>query len=346
MKPKVFITRKIPESGITLLKEYCQVKVYPRDQISPREELVKGVKWCDALLCLLTDKIDGEIISANPGLRVIVNYAVGFDNIDVKAATERNIPVTNTPEVLTDAVAEHTIALMMAIARRIPESNKFTREGKYKGWEPMLFLGTELKGKTLGILGSGRIGSGVAERASKGMGMNILYFDVKRNPQFEETYNAKFAKMDDLLEKADFITIHVPLLPTTKHLIGAEQFQMMKRTAYLINTSRGPVIDEKALVQALRKKEIAGASLDVYEFEPKLSAGLERLDNVVLTPHTASGTYETRAAMSELAARNILDVLRGKTPQNLVNKEVAKFIDKEPLLDSQVLESSMPGFCV
>ncbi len=334
MKPKVFITRKIPESGITLLKEYCQVRVYLRDQVAPREELVKGVKWCDALLCLLTDKIDGELISANPGLRVIANYAVGFDNIDIKAATERNIPVTNTPEVLTDAVAEHTFALMMAIARRIPESDRFTRTGKYKGWEPMLFLGTELKGKTLGIIGLGRIGSGVAERAAKGMGMNILYFNVNRNLQFEQAYQAKFAEIDLIIKEADFITIHVPLLPTTKHLIGAEQLQKMKRTAYLINTSRGPVIDEKALVEALKKKEIAGAALDVYEFEPKLSAGLERLDNIVLTPHTASGTYETRAAMSELAARNILDVLRGKTPQNLVNKEVEDSINKEPLLDS------------
>ncbi|MBI3931667.1 MAG: D-glycerate dehydrogenase [Chloroflexi bacterium] len=337
MKPKVFITRKIPESGIALLREYCQVRVYPRDRVAPREELVKGVKWCHALLCLLTDSIDRELISAGPTLRVIANYAVGFDNIDIKAATERNIPVTNTPEVLTDAVAEHTFALMMAIARRIPESDRFTRAGKYQGWEPMLLLGTELKGKTLGIIGPGRIGAGVAQRAATGMGMNILYFDVTRNLQFEKMYNAKFAKIDDILTKADFITIHVPLLPTTRHLIGAEQLQMMKPTAYLINTSRGPVIDEKALVKTLKKRGIAGAALDVYEFEPKLSAGLKRLDNVVLTPHTASGTYETRAAMSELAARNILDVLRGKTPQNLVNKEVEDFISKEPLLDSSGL---------
>ena len=334
MKPKVFITRKIPESGITLLQKYCQVRVYPRDEVASREELLKGVKWCDALLCLLTDRIDEELISASPTLRVIANYAVGFDNIDIKAAIRRNIPVTNTPEVLTDAVAEHTFALMMAIARRIPESDRFTKAGKYKGWEPMLFLGTELKGKTLGIIGLGRIGSGVAQRAAKGMGMNILYFDIKRNHQFEQVYQAKFAEIDFIIKEADFITIHVPLLPTTKHLIGAKEFKMMKKTAYLINTSRGPVIDEKALVEALKKKEIAGAALDVYEFEPKLSAGLERLNNVVLTPHTASGTYETRSAMAELAAMNILEALKGKIPPNLVNKEVEKFINKEPLLDS------------
>ncbi len=328
MKPKVFVTRKIPESGIALLRKYCQVRVYPGDEAASEETLLQGVKWCDALLCLLTDRIDGELISAGPALRVIANYAVGFDNIDITAATRRNIPVTNTPEVLTDAVAEHTFALMMAIARRIPESDSYTRAGKYKGWEPMLFLGTELKGKTLGIIGLGRIGSGVAQRAAQGMGMNILYFDRKRDLQFEKAYGARFAQIDFMLQEADFITIHVPLLPTTKHLIGAKQLRMMKRTAYLINTSRGPIIDEKALVKTLKKKGIAGAALDVYEFEPALSAGLEGLDNVVLTPHTASGTYETRSAMAELAAMNILEALKGKVPPNLVKKEVEGYLDR------------------
>lgn len=305
----------------------------PEDRVIPREELISGVKWCDALLCLLTDIIDEEVISANPNLRVIANYAVGFDNIDVKAAAKRNIPVTNTPEVLTDAVAEHTFALMMAVARRIPESDRFIRAGKYQGWEPMLFLGRELKGKILGILGLGRIGSAVAERAVRGMGMNVLYYDIKRNPQFEQTYQARFADIDFIIQEADFITIHIPLLPETKHLIGAKQFKMMKKTAYIINTSRGPVVDERALVDALKNKEIAGAALDVYEFEPGLSAGLAELDNAVLTPHTASATYETRAAMAELAARNILDVLGGKIPPNLVNREVEGSFNKEPLIN-------------
>ncbi len=333
MKPRVFITRKIPEAGINLLKQHCQVKVHSQDRVIPRDDLLNGVKWGDALLCLLTDSIDEEVISANPKLRVIANYAVGFDNIDVKAATARGIAVTNTPEVLTDAVAEHTFALMMAFARRIPESDRFTRAGKFTGWEPMLILGTELMGKTLGVIGRGRIGAGVAQRAARGMGMNILYNDIQRNLQFEETYQAKFAEMDDLLREADFITIHLPLLPSTRHFIGRQQLELMKNTAYLINTSRGPVVDEKALVSALQKKEIAGAALDVYEFEPELSAGLAELDNAVLTPHTASATYETRAAMSELAARNILDVLSGKAPQNLVNKEVAGFLHEAPLLN-------------
>ncbi len=334
MTPKVFITKRIPEAGINLLEQHCQVKVYSEDKVVPRGELLNGVKWCDALLCLLTDRIDEEVITANPNLRVIANYAVGFDNIDLKAATVRNIPVTNTPEVLTDAVVEHTFALIMAIARRIPESDRFTRAGKYRGWEPMLLLGTELKGKTLGIIGLGRIGAGVAHRATRGMGMHIIYNDIQRNLSFEETYQAKFADIDTILKEADFITIHVPLLPSTRHLIGRKQFTIMKKTAYIVNTSRGPIIDEKALVEALRNRKIAGAALDVYEFEPELSAGLVELDNTVLTPHTASATCETRAAMSALAANNILDVLKGKTPQNLVNKEVEEFIDKEPLLDS------------
>jgi len=333
IKPKVYVTRRIPESGINLLEKHCEVRLYPWNGVAPRGELIREVKWCDALLCLLTDRIDEALISANPSLRIIANCTVGFDNIDIEAATRRNIPVTNTPEVSTDAVAEHTFALMMAIARRIPESDRFTKKGKYKGWGPTLFLGTVIKGKTLGIIGSGRIGSGVAERAAKGMGMNILYFDIKRNHQFEQAYQAKFAELDFIIKEADFITIHVPLLPTTRHLIGTEQLQIMKRTAYLINTSRGPVIDEEALVKALKEKRIAGAALDVYEFEPKLSAGLERLDNVVLTPHTASGTHETRSAMAALAAMNVLEALKGKIPPNLVNTEVEEFLNKEPLLD-------------
>ena len=319
---KIFVTRKIPESGINLLKKYHQVKIYPKDKVISKKDLIKGVKWCDALLCLLTDKIDSKVMDANPDLKVISNYAVGVDNIDIKAATKRNIPVTNTPGVLTDAVAEHTFALIISIARRIPESDRFTRTGKYKGWEPMLMLGMELKGKTLGIIGLGRIGSGVAERTAKGMGMNVLYNDIRRNPKFEKRYKAKFASLNTILKKADIVSLHVPLLPSTRHLISAKQLRMMKKTAYLINTSRGPVVDEKALVKALKRKEIAGAGLDVYESEPKLAAGLAKLDNVVLTPHIASGTIETREAMSELAAKNILAVLNGKKPLNLVNKEV------------------------
>lgn len=322
MKPKVFITRKIPNSGIDLLRKYCEVKLYPQDNVISRKELLAGVKWCDALLCLLTDKVDKQIIDANPKLKIISNYAVGFDNIDVQYATVKRIPVTNTPGVLTDAVAEHAIALMLAVTKRIAEADRFTRSGKYKGWEPLLLLGTELKGKTLGIVGLGRIGSGVAHRAQQGLDMNIIYTDIQKNKEFEKEFSATFYPLPELLKRADIISIHVPLLPSTHHLIGAKELATMKKTAYLINTSRGPVIDERALVQALQKKQITGAGLDVYEFEPKLMLGLTKLENVVLTPHTASATIEARSAMSKLAAKNILNVLHGEKAQATINPEV------------------------
>ena len=316
---KVFVTRKIPEAGLKLLRKKHTVKVYPKDKVISRAELIKGVKWCDALLCLLTDKIDAQVMDANKKLKIIANYAVGYDNIDAKAAAKRKIPVTNTPGVLTDAVAEHTFALMMSIAKRIPESDKFSRAGKYKGWEPLLLLGSQIRGKTLGIVGLGRIGFAVAEIAVKGMGMKVIYNDIRKNPQFEKQFKAKYVSKEQLLKTADFISLHVPLLKATYHLIGAKEFKMMKKTAYLINTSRGPVIDEKSLVRALKQKQIAGAAMDVFEFEPKLAPGLAKLDNVVLTPHTATATIETRNAMAELAAKNILAALAGKKPPNKVN---------------------------
>ena len=321
---KIFITRKIPESGVKLLKKKHTVKIYGKDQAIPKNDLLAGVKWCDALLPLLTDKVDGSVMDANPNLKVIANYAVGFNNIDVKAATERGIPVTNTPGVLTDAVADHAAALLLGIARRIPESDRFTRAGKYKVWSPMLLLGPELRGKTLGILGSGRIGSAFAERMYKGFGMNIMYYDVKRNPAVEKKFKAKYGSIAQVLKTADFVSIHVPLLPSTHHLIGAKELKSMKKTSYLINTSRGPVIDEKALVSALKSKTIAGAALDVFENEPKLASGLSKLENVILTPHTASATEQARGAMSEIAANNILAVLSGKKPITLVNPDYTK----------------------
>ncbi len=320
-KPKVFITRKIPDAGIKLLKECCEVKIYSKDQIIPRKELLKGVKWCDALLTLLTDKIDKEVLDVNPKLKIVSNYAVGFDNIDVGYATSKGIPVTNTPGTLEDAVAEHTFALLLAVTKRIVEADTFTRAGKYKNWEPMLFIGTQLKGKTLGIVGLGRIGSLVAEKAVA-MGIDVVYTDIKRNSDFEKKFQAKFLSKESLLKGADFVSLHVPLLPATRHLIGLKELKMMKKTAYLINTARGPVIDEKALVAALQRKQIAGAALDVYEFEPKLASGLATLSNVILTPHIASATIEARQAMSRIAAENILAVLQGKRAITLVNSEI------------------------
>lgn len=321
-KPRVFITRKISESGIQRLQKSCQVKIYPKDQVIPKKELIKEVRQCDALLCLLTDKIDKDVINANPKLKIISNYAIGFNNIDVAYATKKGIPVTNTPgRAIVDAVAEHTIALMFAVTKRICEADQFTRQGKYRGWEPQLLLGMELLGKTIGIVGLGRIGSGVAQR-TKAMGMNVVYYDVKRNAGFEKEFNATYLSLPQLLKTADLVSLHVPLLPTTTHLIGKKELSLMKKSAYLINTSRGQVIDEKALVLALQKKQIAGAGIDVYEFEPQLTAGLTKLQNVVLTPHIASATIEARSEMSLDAAENILAVLRGQQPKMLVNKEV------------------------
>ena len=321
-KPKVFITRKIPGPAISLLQKHFQVRVYPKDQVIPRKELLKGVKWCDALLCLLTDKIDKDVIDANPHLKVISNYAVGYDNIDVPYATKKSIPVCNTPsDIISDAVAEHTFALVLGLAKRLHEDEEYVREHKWKTWAPRLLLGIQLKGKTVGVVGLGRIGSGVVERTSC-MGIKTIYYDTKRNPQFEKKFHAKFVSFDTLLKTADFVTLHVPLLPSTRHLISTKQLHMMKKTAYVINTSRGPVVDEKALIQALKRRQIAGAGLDVYESEPQVNPQLTALDNVMLTPHTASATVECRIQMSKDAGENILAILRGKKAPKTVNPEV------------------------
>jgi lactate dehydrogenase-like 2-hydroxyacid dehydrogenase len=322
MKPKVFVSREIPKAGLDLLRKKCSVTVSSKSRVLTKKELVSGIKGKDALLCLLTDRIDSSVMKAGKNLKVIANYAVGFDNIDVPAATKLGIPITNTPGVLTDAVADHACALMMAIARRVVESDKFVRAGKYKSWEPMLMLGGDFKDKTLGILGLGRIGSAVAERMHRGFGVKVLYYDVRRNPAFEKNVKAKRVSVLQLMKNSDYVSVHVPLLPSTRHLVGAKELKMMKKTAYLINTSRGPVIDESALVSALRRKQFAGAALDVFENEPKTSPGLSKLDNAILTPHTASATVTARDAMAVIAARNVLAALSGKRPPNLLNPEI------------------------
>lgn len=262
---------------------------------------------------MLTEKIDTAVLrAAGSQLKIVANFAVGFDNIDTAACAKAGVTVTNTPEVLTQAVAEHTFALLMAAAKRIAETDGYFRAKKYHGWGPLLWLGTELKNKTLGIVGTGRIGSEVARIAVQGFNMNVLYTDVQKNERLEKTTGAQFVDQKTLLAKSDFVSIHVPLLPTTRHLMGAAQFKQMKRSAFLINTSRGPVVDEKALVVALQKKIIAGAALDVYEFEPNPAPGLTKLKNVVLTPHTASATVEARNKMSRICAENIIAVLSGQ----------------------------------
>lgn len=325
--PKVFVTRKIPEVGIKMLKEKgFSVEVYGPDEVIPRSVLLKKVAGVDALLSLLTDKIDGEVLdAAGANLKIVANYAVGFDNIDLVAAKKRGVLVSNTPgQEITESVAEHTFMLMLALARRLVESDNFTRAGKYRGWEPLLLLGADVHDKTLGIVGLGRIGFAVADRAVKGFRMKVLYSDVKRNEQFEKEYGGVYLPLEDLLKQADFITLHVPLLPSTRHLMGAKQFKLMKPSAFLVNTARGPVVDEKALLQALVAKRLAGAALDVFECEPAIDCDptdhleLKKMPNVILTPHTASATIETRGAMARLAAENIIAALEGKEPPNLV----------------------------
>ncbi|NOY35609.1 MAG: D-glycerate dehydrogenase [bacterium] len=319
---KIYVTRKIPESGINKLREKgYEIDINPEDKVLSREELLEALKQkpYDAVLCLLTDKIDGEVFDAAPNAKIFANYAVGYNNIDLDAARERGVMIGNTPGVLTETVAEYTFALMLSIAHRIPEADRFTRAGKYKGWAPMLLLGTDLSNKTLGVVGLGRIGSKVASHAVKGFGMRVLYYDVKRNEEFEKEYGAEFREsVDDLMKDADFVSVHVPLLESTKGLINKERFAAMKPTAFFVNTSRGQVVDEKALVEALKNKTIKGAAIDVYENEPELAPGLAELDNVIITPHIASATEETRSKMSDLAAENIIAALEGGMPPHLV----------------------------
>jgi glyoxylate reductase len=324
---KIFVTRDIPDEGLKLLKarKGLKLEMHTGDKAMSKKELLKSVKGVDILLSLLTDKIDEAVmIAAGPQLKMIANYAVGFDNIDLKAAAKRNIVVTNAaaPEV-SESVAEHAIAMIFALAHRLIETDSWTRKGKYTGWGPKLFLGTDLKGKTLGLIGAGAIGSAIAKRLKDGFEVKVVYTDIKRNPSLEAD-GAKFLKQDELLAQSDFVSLHVPLLPATHHLISTKELKLMKKTAFLINTSRGPVVDELALVKALTKGTIAGAGLDVYECEPLIDCEpndlyeLRKLSNVVLTPHTASATVEARQAMSRTAALNILAFLDGNQPPNAV----------------------------
>ncbi len=320
---KIFVTRPIPEAGIKLLRDKGYevfINEAASDRAAAKEEMLGGVSGADALLSVLTDKIDAEIMDAGlPTLKIIANFAVGFDNIDIEAAKQKNILVSNTPGVLTNTVAEHTFALMLAIAHRISEADRFSRAGLYKVWGPQLLLGTDVSGKTLGIVGLGRIGSRVAEHAVRGFGMKVLYTDVKPSPEFEKEVNAIFVeKLEDLLPQCDFVSLHVPLLDSTHHLMNETTLKLMKPTAYLINTSRGPIVDEKALAAALASGVIKGAAIDVFEFEPVITPELKQLENIIMTPHIASATEETRNKMAELAALNIIEALEGRTPPNLV----------------------------
>jgi lactate dehydrogenase-like 2-hydroxyacid dehydrogenase len=320
-RPRVLVTRRIPEAPLELLRAHCAVEVNPEDRPLSRPELLEAVRDRDGVLCLLTDRVDGEIFdAASPRCRIFANYAVGFDNLDLAAAIERAIPVTNTPDVLTDATADLAWTLILATARRVVEADRFLRSGAFEGWGPLLLLGRAVAGKTLGIVGAGRIGRAVARRAL-GFGMRIFYYDSAPIPAFETETGAVPVDNATLLAESDVLSLHVPLLPETRHWIGEAELRAMKPEAVLVNTSRGAVVDEAALARALRERWIFGAGLDVYEGEPRVDPGLIGLDNAVLLPHVASATEEAREAMGFVAVRNILAALRGERPGNCVNPE-------------------------
>jgi len=314
---RVSVTINIPEIGVEILKKYCQVDVNTKEINLSKEEIMDRLHDKQALCCGIDDIIDSEIMDSGPNLKVVTNYAVGYDNIDIEAATERGILVTNTPEVLTGAVAEMTWCLLLCVARRAVEADSFVRAGRYKASGPRFFLGKEIGGKTLGIIGAGRIGTAVAKK-SIGFNLEILYYDPVKNEKLEKM-GAKKVELDYLLRHSDFVSLHVPLSRETTHLIGERELNLMKKTAYLINTSRGKVINEAALVEALEKKQIAGAALDVYENEPQISRELLGTRNVVLTPHIGSATRETRDKMSIMVAENCIAALKGERPPHLLN---------------------------
>jgi glyoxylate reductase len=323
-KPKVFVTRIIPEKGLEIVRDFCEVDLW-LDELPPnRAELLQHVRGMDGLLCLLTDRIDSEVMNAaGSQLKVISNHAVGFDNIDVQAATARKLPVGNTPDVLTDATADFAFALMMAVARRIPEAERYVHEGKWKTWGPMTLLGVDLKGATLGLIGFGRIGKAVARRAT-GFDMRVIYYDPNEKKQDPDT-KATQVDLETLLKESDFISIHTPLTPDTHHLISTEALSKMKPSVVLINTSRGPVVDLNALYEALQEKRIFGAGLDVTEPEPlPLDSPLLTLNNMVIVPHIASASKTTREKMSWMAAQNLIAGLKGERLPNCVNPQVYK----------------------
>lgn len=319
---KIFVTRRIPEVGLQMLRDAGHtVEVSPKNRPLTAREFSRTLRKgkYDGVLSLLTDTIDAAVFDAAPSVKIFANYAIGFNNFDVVEAKKRGITLTNTPGGGAERVAEHAWGLILALSCRIVESDAFVRRGKYKGWDPMIFHGTALAGKTLGIVGTGRIGADVAHRAVRGFGMKVAYYDIVRNEKLEQEYGAVFyPRVDDVLAIADIVSLHTPLTTATMHLMDGRRLGLMKKSAYLINTSRGPVVDEAALVEALRRGTIAGSGLDVFEREPRLARGLAKLPNVVLTPHIASATKEARIEMARLAAGNLIAFFEGKTPPNLV----------------------------
>ncbi len=322
-KLKVFATHRLFEAARKILQETCEVEYWAKPERPPREEVLQRVKDKEGLICLLTEKVNEELLRSAPKLRIAANVAVGFDNIDVAACTKRGVVATNTPGVLDETTADFAWTLLMAVARRLIEGEALARSGNWKNWDLDQLVGTDVWGKTLGIVGFGRIGRAVARRAS-GFQMKVIYADaVRAAANVEKELKAEFRDMNALLAESDFVSVHVPLLPETRRLFDAAKFDQMKRTAFLINTSRGPVVDEAALVAALEAGKIAGAGLDVYENEPLIHPGLKR-SNVVLAPHIASASLETRTKMACIAAENVVALFTGRRPANILNPEILK----------------------
>jgi glyoxylate reductase len=318
VKPEILITHKILPEALEYLEKHTRCETGTGKPLLSKAALLKKIKNKEGILSLLVDTIDREVMDAAPNLKIIANCAVGYDNIDMEHARKKGIQVSNTPGVLTETTADLTWALILAVSRKIPQADRFTRQKKFKGWELDLFLGREITGKRLGIIGMGRIGRAVALRA-RAFRMETIYYDHQRlSLEEEKEYGAAFSSLDSLLAASDVITVHASLTPETLHLISGEKIGLMKKEAILINVARGPIVDEKALAEALKKRRIWGAGLDVYEEEPDIDPGLFRLDNVVLLPHVGSATYETRLKMSMMAAKNLVQGLRGETPENLV----------------------------
>ena len=315
---KIFITGIIPEIAYSKLSESYDVTMYRGEKPLSKDQIVEGIKDKDALLCILSDRIDREIMESNPNLEIIANYGAGFDNIDLLAARENKILVTNTPFVSTVSTAELTFALILGITRRISEGERLMRSGGFQGWAPMFHLGTQLEGKKLGIIGMGNIGKKVA-RIAKGFQMEVVYHNRSRMSEFEEKeYSVQYRSLEDLLGESDIVTLHLSYHKSLHHYIGDREIGMMKDSAYLINAARGPLVDEKTLLKALVDKRIAGAALDVFELEPEVTEGLEKLDNVLITPHIGNATIEARTSMAQVASENIIDALEGKVPKNIV----------------------------
>ncbi|MDR5683617.1 MAG: glyoxylate reductase [Armatimonadota bacterium] len=322
-RPIAYVCRPLPGRALEILAEHCEVRMWERpEEPPPRDVLLAEAEAAHGIVSLLTDRMDEEVFARAPRLRVVSNVAVGYDNVDVPAATRRGIVVTNTPGVLTETTADFAWALLMAAARRVPEADRYVRSGRWTSWQPTLLLGHDVHGRTLGLVGLGRIGSAVARRAA-GFRMRVLYHSRSRRRDLEAELGIEYRQLDELLRESDFVSLHTPLTPQTRHLIGRERLALMKPTAILVNTARGPVVDEQALYEALSQRRIAAAGLDVFETEPlPPHSPLCSLDNVVLAPHIASATHATRARMAELAAENCVAVLTGRRPPNPVNPEV------------------------